>query len=171
MSVVKINLDGLRRFRSLLDRDLRGSSNGPIRAAFRQWAARFRSFVQERFVAKGGGDWLPLSPETLARRRGGGVDAAILRDTDTLFMAMTPAFGRPGGIQEDVSYGITVGYGGPARHPKGKATIADIAHFHQSVGGNLPVRKIIVPPNQHVQDQMAADMERAIRRLGEETKL
>ena len=170
MSHVKINLDGLKRFASSISDDLRGSGNGPIRAVFRQWAARYRSFIQERFVRNSrGGGWQPLSPKTIARRRGGGTNAAILRDTGTLFMAMTPTFGRPGGIQKDVPFGVTVGYGGPSKHPKGAASIADIAHFHQSGAGNLPARPIIVEPDARVQEQMAGDMERGIGRLVKET--
>ena len=171
MSTVKINMEGLKRFRSRLSDDIRGSSNGPVRAAFRQWAARYRAFIQERFHAKGNGSWRGLDKKTKNRKGRGGESAAILIDTGTILNAMRPTFGKPGGIQQDVPFGITVGYGTPARHPKGSATIADIAHFHHSGAGNLPVREIIVPPSAAVQRQMAEDMNRALIRLGEATKL
>ena len=183
MSVVKINLDGLKRFRSQIEQNLRGTTNGPIRAALRQWGARFRGFIHERYsdFSRGGGGWRALDKKTIAHRRkgkgGGGaaIVAAILVDTGTLKNSMDPKMAKPAGsIQQDVPFGVLVGYGGPARHPKGNATIADIAHFHQSGAGNLPdspARTIIVPPSGHVQSLMAGDMERGLVKLAEQTKL
>lgn len=172
---VKVDLEPLRRFNTELSRDLRGSGSGHIRAALKQWAVRYRSFVQERFdtFSKGGGDWPPLSPRTIAgRRKGRGSRrfakgaVAILRDTGTLFGALSPTFtGKPGQLQEDIPFGVRVGYGGPHRYPSGgRATIADIAAFHQEGNSRLPKREIIVTPSERVLDQMAADMDRAIGR-------
>lgn len=68
---VKINLRRLSQFKAQATADLNNQANGPIRKALKQWAVRYRSFAQERFDAysKGGGDWAPLSPATIARRR------------------------------------------------------------------------------------------------------
>lgn len=70
---VKIKLRRLERFKSQVAADLQNSTQGPVRKALKQWAVRYRSFLQERFDAysKGGGDWPPLSPATIARRRSG----------------------------------------------------------------------------------------------------
>ncbi len=179
---VKVNLEPLRRFAATVERDLRRGGNGPVRNAVRQWAVRFRSFLQERFdrlSKSGGGEWAPLKASTKRRRRKGKgrtVKArgktrtfaqgtvSILRDTGTLFGALHPQFThKPGQLQQDIPMGVRVGYGGPAKHPGGKASIADIAHFHQ-VGNlpHLPARPIIVDPDQHTVNQMARDMERAL---------
>lgn len=184
-AVVKIDLKGLEQYQALLNADLRHSGNGPVRDAMHQWAARYRAFLQERFdkASKGGGDWKPLAESTQRRRRkarkghasrkSGGSAArvfAILRDTGTLFAALTPAFAsKPGQLQEDIPFGVRVGYGGPAGHPGSAATIADIAHFHQIGAGHLPVREIIIPPDDQVKAAMAADMQAALIKLAKMT--
>jgi len=174
---VKIDLKELRQFKRLLDKDLRvgGQQYGgsPVNNAFKQWGVRIRSFLQERFAiySRGGGNWAPLKPSTISRRRKGKGKGpvAILRDTGTLYNALSPNFtGKPGAIEERIPYGIKVGYGGPARHTSnygGVATIADIASFHQVGAGYLPKREIIVQPNEHVLGLMADDMNRAIDKL------
>lgn len=91
---------------------------------------------------------------------------AILRDTGTLFAALSPVFvNKPGSIEETIPYGINVGYGGNSSHPKGKATVADIANFHQIGAGHLPVRKIIVSPPAPVIEAMTTVMQRAVDTL------
>jgi hypothetical protein len=174
---VKVNLDPLKRFAAAVQADLRASGNGPIRDALRQWGARYRSFLHERFdkFSKGGG-WPPLAESTKRRRRGprkghkGPRSFSILRDTGTLFNALTPEFTRkPGQLQEDIPFGVRVGYGGPSKHPKAKASIADVAHFHQIGAGHLPARKIIVEPNDATIKRMESDMERAIQKMAKDT--
>jgi hypothetical protein len=173
---VTIDLKNLKRFQTVLQQDLRGSGSGPIRAALRQWAARFRSFVQLRFdkFSKGGGDWKPLADSTKKRRAGARKGAkglrsfAILRDTGTLFMALTPTFSnKPGQFQEDIPFGVRVGFGGPARHPKGAMSVADLARFHQEGAGHLPARIIITEPDASVQRLMASDIQRALGKLAQ----
>jgi hypothetical protein len=174
---VKINLEPLRKYAAIVAQDLRGSGNGPIRDAMRQWAVRYRSYLHERFDSNSkGGGWPPLAQSTQRRRRGARRGAAgprvfsLLRDTGTLFNALTPEFSRkPGQLQEDIPFGVRVGFGGPAKHPKGKASIADVAHFHQIGAGPLPVRKIIVEPDDATVKRMVSDMDRAVARLLKET--
>lgn len=85
----------------------------------------------------------------------------ILRDTGTLFAALQPNFVRaPGQLESRVSFGIRVGFGGPGKHSgkkKGstKKTIADIAAYHQTGGGRLPQRKIIVDPDTKTMNKLA----------------
>lgn len=172
-TTIKVDLSGLKEFKKLLDQDLRagGQKTGgsPISNAFKQWAVRYRSFLQERFAmySRGGGNWPPLKPSTVRRRKK--KSTTILRDTGTLFNALTPEFtGKPGALEERIPYGIRVGYGGPGRYTKkygGTATIADIASFHQVGAGYLPKREIIVPPSDHVLGLMAEDMNRAIAKM------
>jgi len=94
---------------------------------------------------------------------------SILRDKGLLFNVTAPDFtGAPGQLQEDIPFGMRVGFGGPARHPDGTATIADIAGFHQKGGPHLPIRKIIVPPDDPTQRKMASVMDTALQTLAGE---
>lgn len=164
---VIIRLKGLKQFKSDVTQN---QSEGPIRTAIRQWGFRYRGAMQERFVkfSRGGGNWPPLKYK---RKRGERKRAAILRDTNTMFGALNPAFiSAPGQYQEDISWGIKVGYGGPSGYVKGKsaATVADVAEFHQTGAGHLPVRKTIVIPEPRVINSMANDMQRALIKLGKQ---
>jgi hypothetical protein len=95
---------------------------------------------------------------------------SILRDTGTLFDALSPQFaGNPGALEDHIPFGVHVGYGGPGQHPKGRATVADIASFHQVGGGRLPRRMIIVPTPAATAEQMRQDMDRGIARAIIET--
>lgn len=92
----------------------------------------------------------------------------ILWDKGLLLGALRPQFvvGR-GQLQEQLRNGIRVGYGGPTKHPNGDgATIADIAHFHQTGEGTVPVREIIVEPDMVTTQGMVRDLEWAVEREG-----
>lgn len=130
------------------------------RSVYHQWAARYRSFLQLRFVrySRGGGDWPPLKRK---RRRGAKKKAALLRDTNTLFNVLDTAFqGSPGQLQEDLPNGIRVGFGGSGVHPGTSMTVARLAEIHHFGEGHMPERKIIVDPSDEVQRGMATDVER-----------
>lgn len=164
---VVVDMSRLRRVAAAV-RD----QDGPLRKVYKQWAARMRGFLQERFdtFSKGGGDWAPLAVSTIKGRRKGKKKSkkgpTILRDTGILFAALQPEFvGTPGAVEEDVPFGVMVGYGGPAPHGDGPVSIAEIAGFHQLGGPNLPRREIIVDPSPSVLTSMAGDMERALRTL------
>jgi hypothetical protein len=148
------------------------------RSVYNQWAARYRSFAQERFVkfSRGKGTWPPLAPSTIARRRKGrgrrrdaqgraiGKRArvvAILRDTGTLFAALDVHFTRnPGQLQKDLPHGVQVGFGGPGKHPKAPMSVADLASIHHFGLGRVPARPIIVDPPNKVLNQMSTDVAR-----------
>lgn len=183
---VKLNLEPLERIPRALRRQSLGGE-GPVRDTFRQWAARWRSFTRQRFdrlSKSGGGEWKGLEESTKkgrrkGRRRSTGARLfAILRDTNLLFNAVITTLGgssktwkKPGGLQQDIKAGIRVGYGGPALHTKrngttkGKATIADIAAFHQTGAGHLPERKIVVAPDDATIRRMNGDLERGVKKL------
>lgn len=189
---VFINVDGLKNMGREVNQGLKSTSPGPMLDVRRQWAFRYRSFSRERYdrFSKGGGNWPALKPATIAARRHGGkgrfkrgraaLEAAresgggqisILRDTNQLFTVLSPIFASlPGQVQEEIPFGILVGFGGPSRHKtkagkQGKLTIGDIALAHQEGQGNLPVRKILVEPSDTVQRAMAGDMERALQKV------
>lgn len=90
---------------------------------------------------------------------------AILRDTGMLFNALAPTTGRPGQLNQSIPFGIRVGYGGPAKHKKGKSTIAQIAQGHQTGARHLPKRTIIVPPDDALVAKMRALAEAALKEL------
>lgn len=183
---VKINVEGLRRFAAQI-----AAGSEPIKRALKQAAARYRGFLQEHFVSMSRGGWTPLAESTKRKRRGaqqgsrksrgkrGKAHAAsgtfaILRDTGTLFNAIAPSFsGQPGAIEEQIQNGLRVGYGGPSKYQKGKskASIADIAAFHQEGAGRLPVRQIIVPPTQAVADAMTGYVQKAVDQIARDTNI
>lgn len=174
-STINVNLNGLEKFQDDIDSQL-NSGNGPVNDALKLWAIRYRSYIQLRFdtFSRGGGNWRDLSPATKKARRGNkkakSRTFAILRDTGTLFAALNPVFsGAPGALQEQIPFGIRVGYGGPQTYQKGtRATIADVASFHQNgVEPRLPKREIIVTPDEHLLDLMSKDMTRALNALAE----
>lgn len=165
----------LKRFLESLNAQMTGTSDGPIRRAMRRWAARYRSFTQERFdrFSKGGGDWKPLEASTIRRRRKGiakiagavkggpaliSSSPAILKDTGILFAALA---GGAGSYEEHVPGGVWVGFGGGATHKKGHRTIADIAAMHDS-GMGVPKREILVEPPAAVTAAMQMDYEQAL---------
>lgn len=190
-SEVKLDLKGLESFGTAVNAQLNGQP-GPVQSAIKLWAVRYRSFAQIRFdlYSRGGGDWKQLAASTIKQRRRGtksntlklraiyaqkqkadpasvsmGGVISILRDTGLLFNALNPVFnGAPGAIEDQIPFGVRVGYGGPQRHDNDKyATIADIASYHQE--GNLPrmpSRKIIVDPPEDLLHVMAEDMQKAM---------
>lgn len=148
-SEISVKIPGLRRFHKVVK-----SGGGHVRTAFTQWALRYRSFLQLRFdrFSRGGGDW-----PALKSRKG-----SILRDTNTLYTALTPSLSPPpGSVNKKIEYGVEVGYEGSDSHPHGP-TIAQLAYWHQTGAGNLPVREIIVPPDRSTVRGMVDDMQRAI---------
>ncbi len=155
---VHVHLSGLERFQYHIE-----NSTGPIRVALKQWAHRYRTFAQRRFLqySRGGGDWPPLKNK---RKRGAKENAAILYDTGTMFRALDPGGSSPGAYTQEIHFGVRVGYGGPHRHGQGGASIADIALYHDRGMGRLPKRQIIVPPDATTLSFMAQDMTRGLQR-------
>ena len=152
--IVKLDLRPLqkvvRRFKGDIPRDLKT-----------QWAGLYSTFAKRRFkkFSRGGGDWAPLRPSTIAGRRKGkgtGRVASILWDKyGSLYKALT--LGAPGNLKKDIRGGVRFGYGGGAKHKDG-GTIAGIAHGHQfgNRKRNLPARPIIVDPDQPTVNRLAA---------------
>ncbi|MCH7813907.1 MAG: hypothetical protein IID40_07790 [Planctomycetes bacterium] len=129
----------------------------------RRWGARYSAFVRRRFTRQGDGSWRKLSPATIKARRGKGKGAKILRDTGTLLAALT--IGAPGNLFKLIRGGIRFGFSG-MRHPKGKASIRDIAVFHETGAGNLPKRPILVPPDDRTLRGMQNDVKEVVQKLG-----
>jgi hypothetical protein len=164
---VTLKLDAFINIRDQIEAGLNGDTQSPVGKALTKWAFRYRAAMQERFddFSRGGGDWPKLSEQTLkARRNKDKESVSILRDLGILYAVLTPAFlSLPGQLEERVSNGIRVGFGGASKHSEdGTATIADIAYFHHTGAGQLPVRTILIEPEGALLDSMTADMEKAL---------
>jgi len=148
---VRLKIKGLTEFPSKLKSTV-------IPKILKQWTFLYLSFAQKHFVeaSQGSGDWPPLKPSTIAGRRGKGKDVRILRDTGTLFRALDPVAKAPGSLQkmDAENFTVEVGYGGSAGHPKGRATISDIAEFHNFGMGHNPIRRIIISPTDIERERM-----------------
>jgi len=99
--------------------------------------------------------------ERRAKILAGHVD--ILRDTGVLFKALD--VGAAGNLFILMDKGVRVGFGGVAKHPDGKATIADIARFHNAGKGRLPKRQIIFLPDVETQLGMLKDLRAGVKKL------
>lgn len=176
-----------RKFEKFRKTILQGGRPGVSRNAYNQvfktWGVRYLVWTKRLFIraSRGGGDWPALKPSTIAgrragrsrrpKRRGRGYTkrgptgrVSILRDTGTLLRALTP--NMPGNLFKFISGGVRVGFGGPAKHPEGKATIADIAKFHNVGEGKLPKRQILFVPGNAFTMEMFLDLKRAIEKFG-----
>ncbi len=165
---VNVNLKGLTKFQETLEADLRLSGNGPIRAAMHEWNVIMARFLIARWERMSHGGWTPLRPATIARKAKLGLLLLILRATDQMFQAFSPEMARkPGKITQDIPFGTRIGFGPGMKYPHGRGgpTMEKIAMWHQTGAGNLPVRKIIVPPDTTTKAQMRAVMSKAVKEV------
>jgi len=165
---VVVEIQGIKKYREALART-GADDSGAIERCKTRMAARWRAFIQARWetYSRGGGNWKPLKP---GYRPGG----AILRDTSTMFAAVSPvARGMPGQLEESTGVlSVAVGFGGPARHPTARnLSIADLAEVHQLGLGSVPQRKIIVAPDPATRAGMRDDCERMTKELTRATKV
>lgn len=90
---------------------------------------------------------------------------AILIDLGVLKKALT--VGAPGNLFRYIRHGIRVGFGGPAKHSGGgKATIRDIAVFHDQGEGRLPRRQILHKPDRAFKKMMLKTLGKGIDGIG-----
>jgi hypothetical protein len=159
-----------------------------MKPLYEAWGTRYLSFARAKFTenSRGGGDWPALATSTMnsrmrkTRRTKKGrhlvqaaramkvhglarslffaenLNVAILRDTGTLLRGLN--VDAPGNLFKTHAFGIKVGYGGGAAHPKGPASIAQIAAYHNEGGGRLPKRQIIYPPDAGVKQFMLSSL-------------
>ena len=154
MSKSGFNMADVRRFKRLV----KAGSRGPLRTVFKQWGIRYLAWTKRLFYIKSRGGtvegvtWPALAPKTIQNRRrrsrrvrgqGGGSRYAILVDRiGTIPKAMVPH--ASGNLFKYLQRGVRVGFGGSSRHPEGRATIADIAKWHNvGKGRRLPQRQIL----------------------------
>lgn len=186
---VHVDTGGLDLLAESVARGLRSASptGGAVhfRRMLKRWGVRYLEFTRRRYFrlarSGGGGEWPPLSPVTIARRRQGragssrlrdpstgkmveGVGtAAILIDTASLIAALN--IGAPGSLFKETAAGtLRVGFA-PVQHTgdeSGPITFAEIARIHQFGSGRIPARPILVAPDVATLAGMASDAKRAV---------
>jgi hypothetical protein len=164
MSKFRIRLDQekIRWFQRNVGRINTKSPPREIKDCLLQWAVRYFSETKRNFksASRGGGGWKPLAPSTLRQKKN---KTSILIATGTLLGAL--GLRAPGSVATFVKGGIRVGFDGKKRHPSGRASIRDIAEFHQA-GKGVPRRKILNRPSDKLVKDMQKDLAKAIDKLG-----
>jgi phage virion morphogenesis protein len=108
------------------------------------------SSTQQRFVDQKGPDgnpWAALSPVTLARRRGGGIGANILRDTGRL--ASSVNYKVSGG---SIDLGTNVIYAGTHQYGARKGAYGKTKRNSPIPWGDIPARPMFGYSDQDQQD-------------------
>lgn len=156
------------------------SSKG-LRPVYKQWGVRYLAWIKRGFVIKSRGGtfqgvkWRKLKPATIkaraSRRRTARAKTAAMGKYSILIdrlasirKALTP--GAPGSLWKWLRNGVRVGFGGPAKHPGGKATIRDIAVFHDQGEGHNPKRQILHKPDLAIRRFMLKTLGEGIDRIG-----
>lgn len=127
------------------------------------WRNMYASYIRRRFVkaSRGDGTWPPLAPSTIARRRKN--SSVILRDTGLLFAHVSPEFMPVTQFTlTGTKFTAAVDFIAEQQYPEAGVTVRDVLGFHQKGGGNLPQRKILVPPDAQTHNKMCAVMKKAI---------
>jgi hypothetical protein len=106
--------------------------------------------------------------EVGSRLAASAANGAILRDTGTLFNALT--IGMPGNVMQRIASGVKVGIGGPGSHGEGQPTIGEIACIHDQGKGHVPRRRIIVRPDDATLDRMKRLGAEAVKKLAKERR-
>lgn len=152
----------MRRWRTAI---LRGNADPRIRRMQTGWCDRYAQYATQRWQreANGGGDWAPLKPSTLARRKAlGRTMTTILLVTRNLVAAIRR--GRPGNV---IAFfrpnAVRFGIGGGQRHPdtgirKGEPAMSFgemvVIHHAGAPSKNIPARPILVLPDRPTCDDL-----------------
>lgn len=141
------NWSGAEKLRAAL----RGGAN--MDELLRDVATIYLAYLHRRYVQQSrGGEWAPLAPATLSRRRVGrraGASAsnvAILRDRGLLLNALN--VGASGNLlrqtgQRSVRFGF-----GEAKHDGDGPSFQQLAAWHDSGTSRMPARRILVLPDE-----------------------
>ncbi len=193
---VTIDMRPLAHLKKILDRP-RPPTGSPLDQMYRQWGSYYLAAIRKRFTKASrtpGHPWKDLAESTKKGRRKSAAEQrrtkrvktrtgrlrrktrrrtptaqrtfAILKNIGILFNALS--IGSPGNLFRVVDFGIHVGFSAQGKHPDGKATIAEIATYHQEGGrgkSKLPQRKILVEPRTSVKRQMSKALDKAIIRI------
>ena len=154
-------LAGLKRYQRLMIKDLENGT-GEFKTAFSNMARGYRRFLRVRYrrFSAGGGNWRPNKKGT-----------PILRDTDTIYNALTPKFlGLPGQYERHIKGGVEIGIKG-GKHPKAVVSVGQLSAYHQSGVGRNPRRIIIVNPPPLVKKELKLELVKAEQRVNKKTRV
>ena len=91
---------------------------------------------------------------------------SILYDTGLLFRGLNQTYSPEFGATERfIPNGILVGYGGLALHSDSGVTIAQLASWHHTGAGRLPVRRLLVSPSGDLHRRMTERFRRQIAKM------
>ena len=123
----------------------------------------FVAFLRKRYakLSRGGGEWPPLKPATIARRRN--KSDAILRDTGLMFAQFSPELQKFTNLRGKKPFSAVLRFGSTAYYPDG-ASVAEIMSYQHHGSGHLPVRRLVVPPDAATKRQMAEVVKREIKK-------
>ena len=144
---VVLDLGRLHKLRDFIRR-----RSNAARKVILEWSKLYSGFIQERFVrfSRGGGNWPPIKPGTAARK---GHDD-ILVDTLLMYEQLDPTIQGFHNVQQGSGpFQATVTFGGNAHYPDG-TSVQTVMGYHQTGAGNLPVRRILVPPDNATKKEM-----------------
>lgn len=156
-----LNTAPFRAFRNQLVYDIK-STNGKIGITVTdKWPKIYFEYLRKRYRenAAGGGDWPPLSPNTL-KKKTSQPRKGIMRVTDTLYDSLIP--GNKGNLIVPIKDGVRVGVGGKGarRHPDSHLDIGNLVSLHAAGSEKLPSRPIVWPPNEATLTAMRNSFER-----------
>ena len=178
MKKVGFDLAKVKKFQKAFSK----SPSPYVKAAYKQWGVRYLAWTKKRFIAnsQGGGEWADLAESTIKQRRAGSrkhkkksgkgyrkrnpKKVAILRDTNTLLAGLD--VGNGGNLFKYINQGVRVGFAGKKHKGSKRATIREVAEFHQNGGKNLPKRQILHKPDKELTTSMVKDLDRAIMKVG-----
>lgn len=170
-----VNVNPLKKLAKALRLSGENNKHPRVVSMYKEWTRIYRTFIHTRFTnnSRGGGDWAPLSARRIKRKG----HSRILIDTNTLLNAVSPdIYNAPGSFARRQGDGLIIGFGGTVVHPTAaksgrSTTIEQIAGFHQSGGGKLPQRRIIVGPDRPTIDLVTKEIEAAVGDIIKEISL
>lgn len=147
--------------------DTKGKSFGPAEheAAIKRAHGRAHRFLNRVLgVPHGATRGIRIGPATIAKGAVGSGQVSILRDTGTLFNALS--INGPANVMRKRGPVFEFGIGGNMQHPSGGVTVGRIAAYHQN-GGAIPNRPpqrkiLVVPPSS---DTVWSEWDRAASML------
>jgi hypothetical protein len=122
-----------------------------MKDAFRNAGVEYLRFIGKRFdrYSAGGGDWAPLSPSTIAQKKG----TRKLYETGGLRRSLDP------GGRHNLLLPSHRGCKAGTRHP--------LAFVHQngSREKHIPARPFVVPPDRPTQERMSRAVDAGVKKL------
>lgn len=118
---------------------------GPVLEMLFEVQEAYEEVVLEEFDrnSTGGGDWEPIAWET-AQRKG---HTDILVDSYAMRQGLEGGIGLVATLRAGGGFEVQMGFTNKSRHPDAGMTIADLAAIHHLGLGNVPERRILLPPN------------------------